>query len=125
MSDPDDIDEVFHGLGSLGESEPDPIDIDDGAFADVPQAEVDDGTGPEDELIIGDDSVTYLVFAEGEGIDDFWVSAEDGCIEVRTDDFAVKKVLGLLVDTQEASMSYSNGVLSVRLKRVGRRDAVG
>ena len=125
MSDPDDIDEVFHGLGALGESEPEPIDIDDSAFPDVPQAEADDGTGPEDELIIGDDSVTYLVFADREGIDDFWVSAGDGFIEVRTDDFAVKKVLGLLVDAEEPLMSYSNGVLSVRLKRVGRRDAVG
>ena len=125
MSDPDDIDEVLRDLHRFAERRSKYIPLDDGAFGDVPQIEFDTESGPEDELILGDDYVTYLIFAVEHEITDFSISTEADSIVVKTDDFTVKRELGMRVDPEETSTTYSNGVLSVKLRRVDQRDAVG
>jgi hypothetical protein len=125
MSDSDDIDEVLRDLHRFAERRSKYIPLDDGAFGDVPQIEADGESGPEDELILGDDYVTYLIFAVEHEVADFSISADEDSIVVKTDDFTVKRELGMRVDPEYASTTYANGVLSVKLKRVGARDAVG
>jgi len=124
MTDPDDIDEVFRNIRRFAENRREPVGIDEATFHRFPQIE-DRGEGPEDELIIGDDYVTYLVYSEQETVEDFSVSTDDGFIEVETDDFIVKRPIGMTVDPGEYVLSYSNGVLSVRLKRLDESEAVG
>jgi hypothetical protein len=123
-SDPDDIDEVLRDLRRFAEkAQVSPLDSN--AFPGVPQIEGRCDFAPEDELILGDDYVTYLIFADEHEITDFSISTEGDCIEVKTVDFTLKKELGMRVDTDGADTTYSNGVLSVKLKRIGHRDAVG
>lgn len=124
MSDPDDIDEVLRDFHRFARRRVELPPIDEGAFEDVPQIEDDYVFAPEDELILGDDYVTYLVFAEAHEIDDFSISMEQDSIEVKTEDFILKKALGMRVEHEDPTATYSNGVLSVKLRRIGIRDAV-
>jgi hypothetical protein len=124
MSDPDDIDEVLRDMRKFSQVTPEKFPVDESAFECIPDIEADEAGGaPEDELILGDDYVTYLIFAEERQIDDFCVSTEADHIEVRTDDFTVKRALGLRVAGEEPVTTYANGVLSVRLRRLDERDA--
>jgi HSP20 family molecular chaperone IbpA len=124
MSDPDDIDEVLRDLRRFSQTTPERFDIDDGAFECVPDIEAETpGDVPEDELILGDDYITYLVFAEERRIEDFYVSTAEDHIEVKTEDFTVKKELRTRVDRDEPQTTYTNGILSIRLRRLGDRDA--
>jgi hypothetical protein len=125
MSESDDVDEVLHDLYRFAERRSEYVPLDKSAFVGISQIETADGSVPEDELILGDDYVTYLIFAEERQISDFSVSTKDDCIEVKTDDFTMKRELGMRVDPEESSTTYANGVLSVKLKRIGERDAVG
>jgi hypothetical protein len=125
MSEPEDIDEVLHDLHRFAERRSEYTPLDKGAFVDIRQIETEDDSGPEDELILGDEYVTYLVFAEERQISDFSISTEDDYIEVKTDDFTVKRELRIRIDPEESSTTYANGVLSVKLKRIRERDAVG
>lgn len=124
MSDPDDIDEVFRDLRRFAAGGKEPFDIDDDTFHDVPQLEpVEDENAPEDELILGGDYVTYLVYAEKGGVEDFLVVAEEDSIQVKTEDFSVRRTIESRVDPREPVRShYSNGVLSIRVKTLVRRD---
>jgi len=121
MSDPDDVDEVFRDLRRFAEKRSEDMPLDPNAFVDVPQIENDDGTGPEDELILGDDYVTYLIYADERQMADFSVSTEEDSIQVKTEDFTVKRALGLRINPEETSTTYTNGVLSVKLRRLGDR----
>ncbi len=124
MSAPDDIDEVLRDLRRFSQITPEKFEIDESAFECVPDIEAEEaGEVPEDELILGDDYVTYLIFAEERQIEDFYVSTEGDRIEVKTDDFIVKKALGLRVVGEEPITTYANGVLSVKLRRLSERDA--
>jgi len=125
MSDPDDIDEVLRDLDRFARRRPEYTPIDEAAFINIPQVETEDAFGPEDELIIGDDYVTYLIFAEEHEITDFVISTEEDSIEVKTNDFILKRELGMRVDPDGPSSTYTNGILSVKLKRITDRDAVG
>ena len=73
-----------------------------------------------DEVIVGRDDVTYLLHAPGYDSNDFLVSVYDDSIEVKTNDFIRRKMLGSGVYPESALTTYRNGVLSVRMKR---RDA--
>ena len=73
-----------------------------------------------DEVIVGRDDVTYLLHAPGHDSNDFLVSVYDDSIEVKTNDFIRRKMLGSGVYPESAVTTYRNGVLSVRMKR---RDA--
>lgn len=124
MSDPDDIDEVLRDLRRFSQMTPEKFEIGEGAFECVPDIEAEiTGDVPEDELILGDDFVTYLVFAQEHEIQDFCVSTEEDHIEVKTEGFTVKKRLNFRVDGGEPLTTYTNGVLSVKLRRLIERDA--
>lgn len=122
MTDPDDFDEVLRDVGRFRERKPSEEKIDDMPFGDLEQMEDDYQFSPEDELIIGDDYATYILYADGTGVSDFTVHAEESGIEVKTDEFVVRKDLGIRVDPQHSTATYNNGVLSVRLRLVGDRD---
>jgi hypothetical protein len=124
MSEPDDIDEVLRDLDRFAKRPSEYTPIDETAFNNIPQVETECDFGPEDELIIGDDYVTYLIFAEEHEITDFVISTEDDSIEVKTQDFTLKRELGMRVDPEEPSSTYANGILSVKLKRITDREAV-
>jgi hypothetical protein len=125
LSDPDDIDEVLRDFRRFTEREPEGPDVEESAFADMPQLETEDVNAPEDELILGDDYVTYLIFVKQRQIDDFLVFTEPERIEIKTDEFTVRKEFGTRVDHEDLRKTYANGVLSVRLRRLEARDAVG
>lgn len=125
MSDPDDIDEVMRDFRRFTDGEPERLDVEESAFADVPQLETEDVNGPEDELILGGDYVTYLIFAGQRQIDDFLVFTGPDRIEVRTEDFTVRRDIGTRVDHEDPLKTYTNGVFSVRLRRLEEHDAVG
>ena len=73
-----------------------------------------------DEVIVGREEVAYLLHAPGYDSNDFLVSLSDDSIEVKTNDFIRRKMLGSTVHPESAVTIYRNGVLSVRMKR---RDA--
>ena len=73
-----------------------------------------------DEVIVGRKEVAYLLHAPGYDSNDFLVSLSDDSIEVKTNDFIRRKMLGSMVYPESAVTTYRNGVLSVRMKR---RDA--
>jgi hypothetical protein len=124
MSEPDDIDEVLRDLRKFSQTTPEKFRIDESAFECVPDIEAETiGDIPEDELILGDDYITYLIFAEDRRMEDFYVSTEADQIEVKTEDFTVKRTLGLRVMEEEPLTTYANGILSVRLRRLSERDA--
>ena len=72
------------------------------------------------EVIVGREEVAYLLHAPGYDSHDFLVSVSDDSIEVKTNDFIRRKMLGSTVHPESAVTIYRNGVLSVRMKR---RDA--
>jgi hypothetical protein len=117
MSDHDDFDEVFRDfrrfVGPVSGSNP----ADEGVLANLPQIEADDEPEVDDELILGIEDVTYLLFAADRQLGDFAVSAREDELEVKTSDFTVRKPLGVRVDPTGAQTAYRNGVLSVKLKR--------
>lgn len=123
MSDPEDFDEVLRNMSRFGETK-DSEKIDDMPFRDLEQLEDDYRFSPEDELILGDDYITYLLFAEGRDLSDFSVMTGETGLEVKTEDFIVKKEIGMRVDPEDSTTTYRNGVLSVRLKLISERDAV-
>jgi len=73
-----------------------------------------------DEVVLGRDDVTYLLHAPGYDSNDFLVSVYDDSIEVKTNEFIRRKMLGSGVHPESAVTTYRTGVLSVRMKR---RDA--
>ena len=73
-----------------------------------------------DEVIVGRKEVAYLLHAPGYDSDDFLVSVDDDSLEVKTNDFIRRRMLGSEVHPESAVTTYRNGVLSVRMKR---RDA--
>ncbi len=73
-----------------------------------------------DEVIVGRKEVAYLLHAPGYDSNDFLVSVYDDSIEVKTNDFIRRKMLGSKVHPESAVTTYRNGVLSVRMKK--RRD---
>ena len=117
MSDDEDLEEIFRdfqrfvgpvsGSGPMGES----------VRADLPQLEGAEGADVEDELILGTEDVTYLLFAADHELADFAVSAGEDELVVKTAEFTVRKRLGVRVDPAGASADYRNGVFSVKLKR--------
>ena len=120
MSDPEDFDEVLRDLHSFAEKRQGESKIDDLHFGDILQLEDDYQFSPEDELILGEDYVTYLLYADGNGVADFAVHTEESGLEVKTEHFVVKKELGLRVDPEDSTTTYSNGVLSVRLRLIAQ-----
>jgi len=77
-------------------------------------------TNEPDEVIVGRNVVAYLLQAPGYDSNDFLVSVYDDSIEVKTNDFIRRKMLGSKVYPESAVTTYRNGVLSIRMKR---RDA--
>lgn len=123
MTESDDVDEVLRDLKRFAERR-EVEKIDDEPFRELAQLEDDYQFSPDDELILGDDYVTYILFAEGRQLTDFSVSTGESELEVKTEDFTVKKELGFRVDPEDSTTTYSNGILSVRLRLFAERDAV-
>ncbi len=122
MSDDEDFDEVFGDLSAfVGVVTPDPK-VDDSAFGGIHQ--IEDGGSPlvDDELILGDDFVTYIINLPGRALEGFTLVAGESEIELTSGDFRVRKRLGVRVDGDDAITEYRNGVLSVRLRRLDERD---
>ncbi|MDA4122849.1 MAG: hypothetical protein OK456_06690 [Thaumarchaeota archaeon] len=113
----DDFDEVFRDFRRFVRREPDSTPIDEAVFVDIPQLEGPETNGLDDELILGTDDVTYLLFAADHEPEDFIVSAEEDELVVKTPGFTVRKLLEVKVDPDETDSSYRNGVFSVKLKR--------
>jgi HSP20 family molecular chaperone IbpA len=73
---------------------------------------------PEDgEFIEGPERVTFILQAPGYWEEDLHVSLSDGALEVKAPDFSVRRQLPADVDTSSFQRRYTNGVLSVDLKR--------
>ena len=70
-----------------------------------------------DEVIVGRKEVAYLLHAPGYDLNDFLVSVDEDSLEVKTNDFIRRKMLGSRVHPESAATTYRNGVLSVRMKR--------
>lgn len=117
MSDYDEFDEIFHRLQRYGEPSSTEDAIGDDAFRGIPQLE-DAESALDDELIIGDDTITFLLFAKGNALGDFSVITREHALEVKTRKFSVKKELRFRVDAERPWTTYKNGVLSVKLKRL-------
>jgi HSP20 family molecular chaperone IbpA len=118
LSDHDDFDEVFRDFHRFVGPVSGSGVIDESAMADLPQLD-DESVEVEDELILGSENVTYLLYAAGRELEDFSISAGEEELEVRTREFTVRKALGARVDPTGARASYRNGVLSVKMKRKG------
>ena len=125
MSDPDDFDEALRDLHRFSEKKKEaPSKIEAAHFGDLSQLEDDYQFSPDEELILGDDYVTYLLFADGKEIADFDVHTEESGLEVKTEDFVVRKNLGMRIDPDDSTTTYANGVLSIRVRLIASRDAV-
>jgi HSP20 family molecular chaperone IbpA len=72
-----------------------------------------------DEVIAGNDRITYLLNAPGYNRDDFLVSVLDDSVEVKTKDFLRRRVFGTTVEPETAETTYRNGVLSVTVRKAG------
>jgi len=70
-----------------------------------------------DELMVGDDSLTYILEAPGYEKDELGVSVSSCDISVRGRDLETKKTFPVSVDPSSAKIGYNNGVLSVRVRR--------
>jgi HSP20 family molecular chaperone IbpA len=72
-----------------------------------------------DEVIEGNDRITYVLNAPGYSRDDFRVSVLDDSVEVKTKDFLRRRGLGTTVEPETAETTYRNGVLSVTVRKEG------
>lgn len=116
MSDRDDFDEIFRdfrrfvgpvsGAGPLGESIMDEL-----TQLESEEIEVDD------ELVLGNEEVTYLLFDPRRDLDDFEVSANEDELVVKTKEFVLRRRTGGRIEPSSKRTTYANGVLSVKLKR--------
>jgi len=70
-----------------------------------------------DELLVGDDSLTYILEAPGYEKDELAVSVSPHDISVRRRDLETEKMFPVSVDPSSAKIGYNNGVLSVRVRR--------
>ncbi len=72
-----------------------------------------------DEVIVGRETVTYLLNAPGYDREDFLVSVREDSVEVKTKDFLRRRGLGTTVEPDTAETTYRNGVLSVNVRKAG------
>ncbi len=72
-----------------------------------------------DEVIAGEEWVTYLLNAPGYDREDFLVSVLDDSVEIKTKDFLRRRSLGTPVLPETAETTYRNGVLSVKVRSAG------
>jgi hypothetical protein len=112
----DDFDDVFRDFPKFLRRVPDSTPIDEAIFSDLAQAEGAD-SGVDDELILGAEEITYLLFSTDHEREDFKVSTEDDELVVSTPGFTIRKVLEVKVDPDETDADYRNGVFSVKMKR--------
>lgn len=122
MSDDEEIDEVFGDLAAFAGAIPPDPKLDGSAFGAVRQLEGPFTPFVDDELILGEDYVTYLLFASGLDADGFSLVTRDREIEVTTGDLKIRRALGVRVDVDDAEAECRNGVLSIRLRRICERD---
>ena len=94
---------AFHGLDQIEEVEPSELD---------------------DELIIGEEFVTYLLYKPDCVPESFSLVAHEGYIEIVAGEMTVKKNLEVKVDSEVPEVEYGGGVLSVKLRRILGRDGV-
>jgi HSP20 family molecular chaperone IbpA len=69
------------------------------------------------ELIEGPERVMFILQAPGHWEEDLHVTISDGVLKVKAPNFAARRLLPADVDTSSFEKSYTNGVLSVNLKR--------
>jgi HSP20 family molecular chaperone IbpA len=122
LNEDEGFDEVFRDLSAfVGEILPDPK-VDGSAFGDIRQIEDEDVPSIDDELILGDEYVTYIVHLPGSDLEGFALVVGEREIELTAGDFRVRKVLGVRVDSDPVEAEHKNGVLSVKLRRLDDRD---
>jgi HSP20 family molecular chaperone IbpA len=122
LSEDEDFDEVFRDLSAFVGAILPSKKVEDSAFGDIRQLENDSAAFIDDELILGDAYVTYIIHLPGSDLEGFSVVTGEREIELTLGDYKVKKELGVRVDGDDVSAECRNGVLSVRLKRLDDRD---
>jgi hypothetical protein len=93
------------------------------AFPGLYQLEDWDSPPPlDDELIVGEDYVTYLLYEPNCDLKTLSVSAHEGCLEVTVGAVTIRKAISFRVDCERADFESSGGVVSIKLRRVNPRD---
>lgn len=93
------------------------------AFLGLYQLEDWDAPPPlDDELIVGEDYVTYLLYEPNCDLTTLSVSAHEGYLEVTVGATTVRKEIGFRVDCERADFESSGGVVSIKLRRICPRD---
>jgi hypothetical protein len=129
LTDRDGFVEVFEDLpkfvAALSRARSDPVRGpmgDDRIFGRLTQLEPYVSTELNDELIIGDDYVTYLIYSPVCDPSELLVFSRDGGIEVRAGELTTWKPLQVPVDGEDAEAELRNGVLSVKLRILEDRE---
>jgi hypothetical protein len=93
------------------------------AFLGLYQLESWDAPPPlDDELIIGEEFVTYLLYEPNCDMTTLSVSAHEGYLEVTVGATTVRKEIGFRVDCERADFESSGGIVSIKLRRISSRD---
>ena len=77
--------------------------------------------GLDDEVIIGEDYVTYLVYSAWGGLEGLSVVALEDALEVTGGGRTLRRALGARVLEEDGRTDLRNGVLSLRLRRAAER----
>ncbi len=93
------------------------------AFPGLHQLEDWDEPPPlDDELIIGEEFVTYLLYEPNCDISAISLVARDGFIDITIGGTTVRKACCVRVDAERADFERASGVVSVKLRRICDRD---
>lgn len=122
MTDRDGFDEVFRDLSTFAGGTDSSGKLDDSAFGEMRQLEGCAAPLVDDELIVGEDFVTYLLYTPDFDLASFSLVSRDGDIEVTAGASTFRRTLDARVDAEDASAEYRNGVLSVKLRRIVEHD---
>lgn len=122
MSEDEGFDEVFRDLSAFVGAILPGQKVEDSAFGDIRQLEIDSAVLIDDELILGDEYVTYIVHLPGSDLEGFSVVAGEREIELTLGDYKFRKELGVRVDSNNVGTERRNGILSVKLRRLDDRD---
>jgi len=112
LSDIDDADELFRQMFRLMEQ----LMVGQSSRVRTPATEAADRR--DDELIEGDDEVTYLLHLPSEEGEPTEVSVSEDAIEVTGSGMHKKRSLPSRVDPKSAKKEFRNGILSVRMRKV-------
>jgi hypothetical protein len=123
----DSFDDVFGDLASFARKPGAPVGLPAEAFGALGSAEEGEGGGDEDadlddEVIVGEEYVTYLVYSARSGLERLSVVVLEDALEVTGGGRTLRRALGARVLDEDGRADLRNGVLSLRLRRVAERD---